>query len=97
MEWENNPYPRKVESKFFALSSGPMSPVRNGLDRRGVFRGGHACDLLELPGKIMDGCITKKVGNLGEIVVVLPDELLGQFYLQVRKIVNDATLIIIPE
>lgn len=97
MAWENNPYKRKVKSKFFVQSSGPLCSVGNRFDRGSVFRGSHAGDFLKLPGKIVDGSVAQKIGNLGKIMVIFPDKLLSQVDFQPGKIINNTALVIVPE
>ena len=46
-------------------------------DGRGIFRRCHASFLFKLSGKVVDGCITKYVSNLGKIHLSGADQLFG--------------------
>lgn len=49
--------------------------------------------LFKLPGKIVDGAITKPVRNLGKIHVIISDHLLGGINFHVDKVINNTAVI----
>ena len=72
-------------------------PFRPCLNRRYVLSRRHPGNLFELPGKIMDGRVSKKVRNLCKIHLILPDQLLckGNFHLGEKF--NNPTLMLLAE
>ena len=54
-------------------------------------------NFFELPGKIVYGRVTEKVGNLCEVHPVFADELFGKLGFHLREELNDAASVMFPE
>ena len=75
-------------------SESPFRQLHNG---GGVFGGGHAGFFFELSGKIVDGGISKDIGNLCNIHLPGPDQLFGMINLQADETLHNAAPGFFPE
>ncbi len=50
-------------------------------------------DLLELSGKVVDGCVAKAVGYLGKIQLIVPDQFFGSVDLHQCEEFHDAAAV----
>lgn len=70
---------------------------REHLNGERIFRRGHSSYFFELPGKIVDGSITQRIGNLGEIHVLFPDHLFGTSDFHTGEIFHNAAVAFVAE
>ena len=86
--------------RWCSVRRGPLllkASVCHRLDGGGVFGRRHSGDLFELSGKVVDGGVAQLFGDLGEIVVVVPDHLFGGVDLQCGEILDDALAAFVTE
>ena len=74
-----------------------MGTFRQSLYGSCIFCRSHSRYLFKLSGKIMNRGISQKIGNLGEIHVIIPDQLTGKINFHSGKKFNGSTLILFPK
>ena len=63
----------------------------------GIFCRRHSGQFLELPGKIVDRRIAKKIWNLSKVHIVFPDKLFGKIYFHTGEKFNHTALVFLSK
>ena len=75
---------------FFKMGRAAFLAVRAQLDGGGVLRRGHAGDFFKVARKVVNGRVTKIVGDFGKILCAFADGLLGAVHHHISEIFHHA-------